>query len=79
LIHQVLDIYTFALFILVILSWVAPYSRTPVALLIHQLCDPLMRPVRRLLPPIGGLDFSVMVVMLIIYMLGRFIIPMGPV
>lgn len=79
LLHQLLDIYTFALFLLVILSWIAPHTRSPGAVLLHQLCEPLLRPVRRVLPPLGGLDFSVMVVMLVIYMLGHFIIPMGPV
>jgi len=79
LIHNILDIFTFALFILVILSWVAPYSRSPVALLAFQLTEPLLLPIRGKIPPVGGLDFSVMIVMLALYILGNFIIPGAPV
>lgn len=79
LVHQILDIYTIALFIVVILSWVAPASRNPGAILVHQLTEPLVRPVRNALPPLGGLDFSVMIVLLGLYILSHFIIPLPPV
>lgn len=78
LVHRLLDIYTFALFLLVILSWVAPGSRNPVALLVEKLTAPLLRPVRNAVPSLGGLDFSVMIVLLVIYVLARFIIPPAP-
>ncbi len=79
LLHRLLDIYTFALFFMVIISWVAPYSRNPAAVLAAQLTEPLLRPVRGKIPPVGGLDFSVMIVMLFLYVLGNFIIPGAPV
>lgn len=79
LVHLSLDIFTFALFIVVILSWVDPYNRNPIALLAYQLTEPLLKPVRGKIPPVGGLDFSVMVVMLFLYVLGTFIIPVAPV
>lgn len=71
LVREILDIYMIALFIVVILSWVAPFSRSPGAVLVHQLTEPLLQPVRRILPPLGGFDFSVMVVLLVVYMCGR--------
>jgi YggT family protein len=79
LLHRLLDIYTVALFLLVILSWVAPHSRSPIALLAHQLAEPLLKPVRNAVPPLAGLDFSVMFVLLTIYVLGAFILPPVPV
>lgn len=79
LVQRVLDIYTFALIVIVILSWVAPHSRSPLALLANQLTDPLLRPVRNAVPPLGGLDFSVMIVLMAIYILGAFILPPVPV
>lgn len=79
LIHRILDIFTFALIIIVILSWVAPHSRSPAALLAFQLTEPLLKPVRGKIPPIAGLDFSVMIVLLALYMIGRFLIPGAPV
>tara|TARA_B110000495_G_C22811752_1_gene473904 strand:- start:158 stop:751 length:594 start_codon:yes stop_codon:yes gene_type:complete len=54
----VLNIYFFALIAVIILSWVAPQSHNPLAILIQQLIEPIMRPMRRLIPAIGGLDLS---------------------
>jgi len=47
-----------AIFARVILSWVAPYARNPVASVLVALTEPLMRPIRRWLPAMGGLDLS---------------------
>lgn len=41
-----------------LLSWIAPYSRSPVVSLIDTLSEPVLAPARRLLPNIGGLDLS---------------------
>ncbi|MBA1273683.1 YggT family protein [Stutzerimonas azotifigens] len=53
-----LKIFFFALIISVILSWVAPGSHNPGAQLVNQLCEPLLSPIRRILPSLGGLDLS---------------------
>ena len=53
-----LKIFFFAMIISVILSWVAPGSYNPAAQLVNQLCEPLLAPIRRLLPNLGGLDIS---------------------
>ncbi len=53
-----LKVFFFALIISVILSWVAPHSQNPAALLVYQLCDPVLTPIRRFLPALGGLDLS---------------------
>ncbi|MFL0804000.1 MAG: YggT family protein [Agarilytica sp.] len=46
--------------VMVISSFVAPYSNNPIILLARQLLEPLMRPIHRIIPPMGGLDFSVL-------------------
>src|SRR5690554_2442590 len=51
-------IFFFALIISVILSWVAPHSHNPAALLVTQICEPVLAPFRRFLPAMGGLDLS---------------------
>ncbi|WP_455229798.1 YggT family protein [Geopseudomonas aromaticivorans] len=51
-------IFFFALIASVILSWVAPGSYNPGAQLVNQLCEPLLMPIRRILPNLGGLDIS---------------------
>lgn len=53
-----LKIFFFALIISVILSWVAPGSHNPGAELVNQITEPLLMPLRRLLPNLGGLDIS---------------------
>ncbi len=60
----VLQFYFFAVLIYVLLSWVAPGTYSPAASLLASLCEPLLRPVRRILPPIGGLDLSPLFVMI---------------
>ncbi|MEH6388525.1 YggT family protein [Pseudomonas profundi] len=53
-----LKIFFFALIISVILSWVAPHSSNPAAMLVQQLCEPVLAPIRGILPSMGGLDLS---------------------
>lgn len=62
-------VFLFSVFVLAILSWVSPGGYNPVANLLYQITAPLMRPARRLLPPMGGLDLSPMIVMLGLYLL----------
>ena len=48
----------------VIFSWVNPHA--PLAPFIRALNDPLLRPLRRVIPPVGGLDMSVLVAFILI-------------
>lgn len=63
------NIYFFALLAMIIISWVAPTSRHPALLLLWQVTEPVMAPVRRILPPMGGLDFSPILVFILINVL----------
>lgn len=60
------NIYFFALLAMIILSWVAPGSRHPAIYLLFQITEPVMAPVRKALPPMGGLDFSPILVFILI-------------
>lgn len=42
----------------VIVSWVAAHSRHPLIPLLYQLTEPVLKPLQKLLPPIGGVDLS---------------------
>jgi YggT family protein len=61
-------VFLFSVFVLAILSWVSQGGYNPVANLLYQITAPLLRPARRLLPPMGGLDLSPMVVMIVLYL-----------
>ncbi|MDV5227895.1 YggT family protein [Providencia rettgeri] len=48
-----------------IMSWVSQ-GRNPIDYLLYQLTEPLMAPIRRIIPAMGGLDFSAMIIMFIL-------------
>ncbi len=75
LVDLTLSIFTWAIIIQVILSWVAPGNYNPAASLINQLVEPLMAPARRLIPPIGGLDLSPMVVIIGLMLIRMLLMP----
>lgn len=66
LLALVVNIYFFALLAMIIISWVAGGSRHPAIVLLHQITEPVMAPFRRLLPTAGGLDFSPILVFILI-------------
>ena len=60
------NIYFFALLAMIILSWVAAGSRHPAIYLLHQITEPVMAPFRKALPNMGGMDFSPILVFILI-------------
>jgi YggT family protein len=53
-----LKIYFWSLIISIIASFVAPFSGNPVLLVVYQILEPLYSRIRRIIPPMGGLDLS---------------------
>lgn len=74
LVSTILDIYFFALLITVIASWIAPYTQHPALSLVAQLTEPVCRPARKLLPPMGGIDFSIVLVFVAITLIDSYLI-----
>lgn len=66
LLATILQFYTFALLLYILLSWIAPGTYSPAAALLSSLCEPLLRPVRRLIPAIAGIDFSAMFLIIVL-------------
>jgi len=60
----VLQFYFVAVLLYALMSWVAPGGRGPAVHLLDRLCEPLLRPVRRVVPPVGGLDLSALFVLI---------------
>ena len=58
LLLAVLWLYFFLILVVVILSWVGGSLRHPIIPLMYQLTEPVLRPLRKLIPPIGGMDLS---------------------
>ena len=67
-IDLIFRVLTFLIFARVIVSWirVSPYHPTwgPIIRFIYQATDPIMEPIRRAIPPMGGLDWSPLIVLL---------------
>ncbi|GHB04291.1 YggT family protein [Modicisalibacter luteus] len=70
----ILKIYFFALIGMIILSWVAPQASHPGALLIFQLVEPIMAPVRKVIPPLGMIDLSPIVVFIAINLIDGIVV-----
>ena len=66
IVSLLVNFYFFAVLALIIISWIAPQSHHPAVILLHQLTAPVMEPMRRLLPPMGGIDFSPILVFVLI-------------
>lgn len=67
-------IFFFALIISVVLSWVAPHSNNPAAILVRQLAEPVLLPIRRLLPDLGGIDISPIFALLALNLINGFVL-----
>jgi YggT family protein len=66
LVDFVLLLYIVLVLVRVVLSFVGADSYHPVVPLVMQLTEPVLKPFRRMIPNVGGLDFSPMVVLLVI-------------
>ncbi len=62
----VVKIYFWSVIAVVVISWIAPGSHHPAIQLVAQITEPVMRPVRNVIPSMGGLDLSPIVVFLIL-------------
>ncbi len=58
-----------------VLSWVSPDPYNPIVRFIHNVTEPVMAPARRLMPiGFGAIDFSPMIVLLIVIFLRLFVV-----
>lgn len=76
LIGLAFNVFIFAILIQAILSWVNPGTYNPVSGLLYSLTEPLLRPVRRYIPPISGLDLSPLVAIIGLQVLKMLIQPL---
>ena len=71
-----LDIYSWIIIAAALMSWVSPDPRNPIVTFLRQVTEPVLNPVRRLLPPwkTGGLDLSPLIVLLVIQFVDRVVL-----
>jgi len=76
LVNLVIVAYIWIIIARAILSWVSPDPYNPIVRILHRVTEPVLRPVRERLP-MGqmGIDFSPMIVILVLYFLKEFLVP----
>lgn len=58
LVSLVINVFFYAILIQAIISWINPQGHNPINHLLYSICYPVLRPVQKLIPPVGGLDIS---------------------
>ncbi len=78
LLARVLQIYTFVLLIRILITWIPnldPYH--PIVQMLFQVTDPVLEPARKLIPPIGMIDISPIVVFIVLGILQDLLVRMA--
>ncbi len=75
LVSLFLNVFLVAVIVQVILSWINPGVHNPVTTLLYSLTEPVLAPARRLIPPLGGMDLSPIVVLLALQVAKMLFIP----
>ncbi|OGQ47830.1 MAG: hypothetical protein A2W63_00395 [Deltaproteobacteria bacterium RIFCSPLOWO2_02_44_9] len=73
-ISYLLTIYMWIIIIRALISWVNPDPYNPIVRFLYQITEPVLYPIRRRLPFMGGIDLSPIVVLLIIVFLQAFLV-----
>ena len=64
----------FAILVRILLSWIPMSQDNVIIRLLNQITEPILAPARRIIPPMGGIDFSPMIVLLLLYMVQRLLL-----
>ncbi len=75
LVDLAFNIFIFSVLIQAILSWVNPGAYNPVSSVLYSLTEPVLRPIRRFLPPLSGLDLSPLVAIIGLQVLKMLLLP----
>ncbi|AKS24833.1 hypothetical protein BOX30_06865 [Leptospirillum ferriphilum] len=75
LVDRLLTIYSWVIIIRALLSWVAPDPYNPVVRILHQVTEPVLAPIRKLVPPekLAGMDISPLIAIFLIQVLQHFL------
>ncbi len=73
LINLVLTLYMYIVIARALISWVNPDPYNPVVRFLRQVTDPVLDRMRRFIPPMGGLDLTPMILILIVVFVQSFL------
>ena len=69
LIVRLVDLYSLVVLVAVIVTWIPVDRRNPLVSVLRSLTEPALAPIQRVLPPMGGLDLSPMVLLILLQVL----------
>ena len=72
--NVVVWIFLVAIFVSIVMSWLAPNVYSPAANIAREVAEPLLTPARRILPPLGGLDLSPMITIAVLLVFQSFVL-----
>ncbi len=64
LLIRLIDVYSLIIVAAVVVSWTNVPREYPAVRLLHRLTEPVLAPIRKVLPPMGGMDFSPLVLLI---------------
>ncbi len=63
---KIIGLYEIVIIVRIILTWVPHNANHPAAVFLHKITEPVLEPVRRIIPSIGGIDISPIIVFIIL-------------
>jgi len=63
-----------AILIRILLSWIRVNPYNPLVQLLYQITEPVLAPFRRVIPPVGGMDFSPIVALIVLQLVQQFLV-----
>jgi YggT family protein len=72
--HYIINIYIFIVVARAVISWVNPDPYNPIVRFLYMATEPVLRYVRRILPIMGGIDFSPIIVMVALFFIDQVLV-----
>jgi YggT family protein len=69
IVATLIDLYSIVVLVAVVMSWIRADRRHPLVAIVYKLTEPALAPIRRVLPVVGGLDFSPIVLLIALQVL----------
>ena len=69
--RTVCEVLTLAIFIRVILSWFSPRPTNILSIILYRVTEPLLAPLRRIIPRLGMFDFTPLVAIILLQLIAR--------
>lgn len=69
---------TVAIIVRALMSWFVPNDSTGISRVLGDITDPILTPIRRVLPPVGGIDFSPLLALILVQLVGSLVSQLVP-